>query len=132
MPDCHSNYLSKLLRVLIRLFKWVALLSAFVALCIYGIEARERWIKVPYCDWEPVPNEKNKPYSANVCYLTKETILLRVYDSNGGRLLAERSYRNNGVYARWLPDEILYDTSDDDSSIAIPPTMLDWLRARLP
>ncbi len=114
------------------LLKSFAFLSVFVALCIYGIEARERWLRVPDCKWVFVPNTENTLYSATVCYMTADTVLLRVYDLSGERLLAERSYRESGVDARWFSNEIVYDTSDDRGSIAIPPSMLDWLRARLP
>jgi hypothetical protein len=86
------------------------------------------------CNWNAVENPDRAPYSARFCYLTKDTVLLRLYDVKGEQLLAERTFINidrpNFVFDR---EELIYDTSSrDDGKILLPPNIVDQWLARLP
>ena len=73
------------------------------------------------------------PYVARYCYLTKDTVLLRLYAANADQVLAERMFFHlDRPTFYWEPDEFGYATSPDGGVISLPPTLLDRLRARLP
>ena len=88
--------------------------------------------EAPSCKWNLVPDTLETLYVARFCYLTRDTVLLRIHDSQGQRLLAERTYLNLGLARfHWTPGELNYDTSTGES-ISLPPSRLDGWRARLP
>jgi len=123
----------RLWQVLVRCAIWLAALVAFVYLCNYVVDARTRMTRAPSCHWNAVPNPDNAPYSASFCYLNKETVLLRLYDPLGKHLLAERTYFNlDRPFVAFTQDELIFDTYPDDASIALPPSLFERLRAKLP
>ena len=129
----------------IRCVKWLIVFAAVIQLCIYANDVHTRMIKGSTCQWHPVkdrfalPDDPPPPYSARYCYVEKYTILLQLFDADDRHLLAERMYRylDAGSFF-WDTDEqgraksLIYDTSDDGGEIAVPPTLLDRLRAKLP
>ena len=124
--------LARLRRLLLRWTCWIAALVALVYLCDYLIDARMRMTKAPSCEWIIVPTIGNSPYSARFCYLNKETVLVRIYEISG-KLLAERTYFQLGTpRISWDTDRLWYDTYPADTFIALPPTLIDRLRAKLP
>lgn len=129
--------------MLIRWAKWLIVLAAFIQLCIYAIDVHTRKTEVPGCKWNPVKNhleppDAPPPYLGRFCYLSNDMILLQLYDVGGEQLLAERMYRYPDI-ARltWVTNEkrrltsLQYDSLTGDN-IAVPPTLLDRLRAMLP
>jgi len=128
-----GNRLLRIGRALLRCAYWLAALAAFVCLCNYVIDARMRISRQPACQWQSVPVPDDRPYSARWCKLTKDTVLTRLYDHSGTQLLAERTYPQLGTpFVAWAPDRLWYDTYPDDSFIALPPSLIDRLRASLP
>jgi hypothetical protein len=98
----------------------------------YAIDANLRMTRGVDCVWDPIPNPKDSPCYANFCYLTKDTVVLRVFDAKDDELLAERTYRNSDLGRfYWKSDALRYDTFTGDS-IALPPTLLDRLLAKFP
>lgn len=72
------------------------------------------------------------PYLARYCYLSKDTVLLRLYGANGEQLLAERMFFElDFLRLYWRSDTLNYDT-ETGGSIPLPPTILDRFRAKLP
>ena len=111
---------------------WIAAAAATVCLINYAIDANKRMTRGVDCTWDPIPNPTDSPYYANFCYLTKDTIVLRLFDAHDGRLLAERTYRNADLGRfYWREDLLRYDTLTCDS-IPLPPTLFDRWLARLP
>lgn len=124
----------KLCQVLLRCSLWLAAFAALVYLCSYLSDTRARATKAPGCEWNAVPNPHNAPYLARFCYLDKETVLLRVYDAEGQSLLAERSiFELDRPRFHWELNALGYnDRNYDGGEIALPPTLLERLRAKLP
>jgi hypothetical protein len=126
--------LRKMLGVLVRLAPCLFALAAFVGACSYVLDAHQRTTRLSGCNWNVVENPDRAPYSARFCYLTKDTVLLRLYDVKGKQLLAERTFINidhpNFVFDR---EELIYDTSSrDGGKILLPPNIVDQWLARLP
>ena len=120
------------LRIFARVGLWIAAFSVFLYLCGYAFDVNKRTTRVQGCRWNLVDDPTAKPYSARWCKLTKDTVLLRLYDTNG-LLLAERMFfeldRPNFY---WKDDALGYSTPPDGGVITLPPTVLDRLRAKLP
>jgi hypothetical protein len=128
-----TSRLARLHKPLLRWVCWVIALFALVYLCNYLMDARMRRQKAPSCEWDITPSPDNLPYSVRFCYLNKETVLLRLYDSTGKQLLAERTYfQLDRPRISWDTDRLWYDTYPDDSFITLPPSFFERLRARLP
>lgn len=120
-------------RALVRCACWLTTLVVLVYLCRYVIDAHKRTTKTPGCHWNAVPNPGNLPYSASFCYLNKETVLLRLYDQSGKKLLAERTYFHlDRPFVLLKKNELIFDTYPDDAFIALPPSLFERLRAKLP
>lgn len=113
---------------------WIAALVALVYLCNYLVDARLRMTKAPGCKWNTVPNSTKPSYSARFCYLTKDRALLRLDDAAGLHLLAERDFfEMDYPHFYWEADALVYnDRNYDGGEIALPPTLIDRLRANLP
>ncbi|MFZ3117900.1 MAG: hypothetical protein WA159_06225 [Variovorax sp.] len=123
----------KLFRVFLRCALWIAAFAAFVYLCSYLSDAHTRATKAPDCKWIAVENPDNVPYTARFCYLTKDTVLLRLYDAEELHLLAERTYFNlDRPFIAFVQDELVFDTYPEGSFIALPPSLVERLRAKLP
>ncbi len=126
---------SRFRRILISLTRFVAWLVALgivVLLLDYSLDVSKRMSRGPACQWNIVPNPGNEPYVARYCHLTKDTVVLRLYDAKEEQLLAERMYfEQNIASVFWTHDALIYTTRTDDV-ISLPPTLLDRLRAKLP
>jgi len=119
-------------RVLVRYACWLAALTISLYLFSYLIDAYMRQSKVPDCRWYEVPNPDGAPYSARYCWLSKQDILLRLYDG-AGHLVAERGYPYSNIpFFVWSSDKLIFDTYPEDAFIALPPSRLERLRAKLP
>jgi len=77
-------------------------------------------------------------YWARYCYFG-DTIVLRLYDSEGERLVAERTYRDGSripVELHWAKEALMYphglEFGETLGEISLPPTFLDRMMARLP
>lgn len=73
-------------------------------------------------------------YAARYCYF-KDTIVLRLYDRRGQRLVAERTYRDTSgdpVRIYWEKSVLLYAEDYDFGRINLPPSLYDRLLAKLP
>lgn len=128
-----ANRFARLRRVLLRWTCWLAALVVLVYLCDYLMDMRLRQQRVPDCRWRTVTSPEKSDYSARYCILTKETVLLRVYDAAGGRLLAERAFWHpDWPHFFWRPHELGYDAYPNGGAVPLPPTLLDRLRAKLP
>lgn len=98
----------------------------------YSLDVSKRLSREPACTWDLVDNPKNKPYVARYCHLTKDTVVLRLYDAREETLLAERMYfKQNIASIIWTSDGLLYDTWMG-GVIPLPPTFIDHVRAKLP
>jgi hypothetical protein len=118
---------------LLRLFCWIVGLAIIVCLCNYAVEARKRVAKTESCNWNAVPNHRRAPFSAKFCYLNYDTILLKLYDEEQKRLLAERVFfENDRPDFYWKSDALGYGSETYGGVIALPPTTLDRWRAKLP
>jgi hypothetical protein len=73
-------------------------------------------------------------YTAQYAYLGADHILLRVYQTSDMSLLAERTYAYpDAARLVWTKDSLIYDTaSESGGEIRLPPSLYDWLAARLP
>lgn len=119
--------------VLMRCAAWLAMLVFIFQLSDYLIDARKRATRSPTCQWNTVPDAGSASYSARWCMLTKDTALIQLYDADGRRLIADRTYFQLGTpNVGWAHDRIWYDTYPEDAYIALPPSLLDRLRAKLP
>lgn len=119
--------------ILASVVKW--LICLFVAIyCLgYVFDARARYLRGQSCLWNQVPKTVDEPYLARFCYLTKDTVLLRVYDITNRHLLAERIFFNmDRPNFYWDNNALGYDTAPDGGLISLPPTLLDRVRAKLP
>ena len=115
------------------LAKW--LICVFVAIYVlsYMFDARVRYMRSPGCRWNQIPKTVDEPYLAQFCYLTKDTVLLRLYDITNRHLLAERMFFNMDLpNFYWDSDALGYETTPDGGVISLPPTLLDRVRAKLP
>ena len=126
--------LARLRRLLLQWVLWLAALAAVVYLWNYVDAAQLLMAKAPSCQWDTFLNPTNPSYSARLCYLTRHRAMLRLYDATGRHLLAERDFfeldRTN-VY--WESDALVYNGDYyDGGEIALPPTFIDRLRAKLP
>ncbi len=124
---------ARLWRALVRCACWLAVLVAFAHLCSYVIDARTRATRAPNCHWNDVPNPDSAIYSARWCKLTKDTVLLRLYDITAQHLLAERTYFHlDRPFVAFAPDKLIFNTYPEGSFITLPPTLFERLRAKLP
>lgn len=125
--------LAGLRKVIVRFACCLAALVAFVYLCNYVSDARTRATKAPDCVWDPIPNPESEPYTAYYCVLSKGTILLRLYDITEQHLLAERTFSHaDWPNFFWKPMGLGYDAYPDGDLIALPPSLFERLRAKLP
>ncbi|NIF78523.1 hypothetical protein F3J20_14200 [Paraburkholderia sp. Cy-641] len=61
--------------------------------------------------------------------------MIRVYDRNGSRLLAERTYvdlSDDPVRLYWEQDSLQYPENDNLGTIKLPPSLYDRFMAKLP
>lgn len=115
-----------------RVILWIAVFGVVIYLIDYSLDVGERLSLEPACRWNLIENPSKEPYVARSCYLTKDTVILRLYDLKEENLLAERVYSEpNVVLVAWTPNELLYRNSMGDE-ILLPPTLIDRLRAKLP
>ncbi|WP_174985638.1 hypothetical protein [Burkholderia lata] len=77
-------------------------------------------------------------YWARYCYFG-DTVVLRLYDREGERLVAERTYRDGSgipVELHWAKEALMYpqglEFGETFGEISLPPTFLDRMMARLP
>lgn len=118
--------------ILARVGCWTAALGLLAYLCGYALDVNKRMTRAPGCQWNVAPNPDAMPYLARYCYLSKDTVLLRLYGANGEQLLAERMFFElDFVRLYWRSDTLNYDT-ETGGSIPLPPTTLDRFRAKLP
>jgi hypothetical protein len=119
----------------------------FVQLCLYANDVHTRLTKGKSCQWHVVedrfgPPDPPPPYTARYCNIERYTVLLQLYDASGRKLLAERMYLDidMGTFF-WATDSgnlaraLMYESSDSGTGygeIALPPTLLDRVRAALP
>jgi hypothetical protein len=76
---------------------------------------------------------EGQPYTATYCLLWNDNVLLRLYDTNTEKLLAERTYYYlDFPKLTWTKDSLIYDTSSENGEIRFPPTLIDRLRAKFP
>jgi hypothetical protein len=112
---------------------WLGAFIAFICLCSYVIDAHMRATRTSSCEWIVVPNPDDVPYFARWCKLTKDTVLLRLYDAKEQHLLAERTYfQLDRPNLGWAPNYFWYDSYPDDAFIELPPSIFERLRAKLP
>ena len=110
----------------------------FITLAVVGYswnywrEARLR----AHCE----PKERNSErspdgnYLARYCYF-ENTIVLRLYDTEGQHLIAERTYRDTSgvpVELSWRKDVLMYPDGPELGEIRLPPPLLDRVMSRLP
>ncbi|WP_304303681.1 hypothetical protein [Pseudacidovorax intermedius] len=113
---------------------WLLLGTLLIETVDYVFDARLRAHTVPKCRWtdnSPAPDPF--PYLARWCFLTKEVVMLRLYDKEGRTLLAERMFDYPDfprIY--WKSKKLGYQTLTGDDEIALPPSKLDLWRTRLP
>lgn len=99
----------------------------------YLFDAHKRYVRSPACIWNQVPKTVDEPYLAQVCYLTKDTVLLRVFDITNRHLMAERMFINTDlVNFYWESNLLGFDAYPDGGTISLPPTWLDRFKAKLP
>lgn len=123
----------RVMQVVLRGTYWLAALFSTVVLCIYLRDAHMRSVGAPNCSWNFIASAEGVQYSARFCYLNKKTVLLRLYDSSATELLAERTYLQlDRPFISWDSDRLWYDTYPEGSFIALPPSLFERLRARLP
>lgn len=129
-----SPRLARLRRLLLQWVFWLAALVAVVYLWNYVDAAQLRMANAPGCQWDTVPNPTNPAYSARLCYLTTHRAMLRLYDPTGRHLLAERDFFEiDRSHLYWESDALSYNEDYyDGGKIALPPTFIDRLRAKLP
>lgn len=84
-------------------------------------------------DWETsISDTHGGAYTAKYIVMHRDKILLRLYRTGDPALLAERTYQEHGVAFVWTEHALIYDTSEDDGGIRLPPTRMDRLLAKLP
>lgn len=104
-----------------------------VNLVIYLSEADTRHERMPSCEWSSIENHEQVAYSARWCKLTKDTVVLRLYELDENRLVVERSFPHfDGPHFFWDAEGIGYDSQDGGDVISLPPTAYERFRARLP
>jgi hypothetical protein len=124
--------LEKIRKSLERIALWIGALTIVFVLLDYSLDVSKRLSREPACTWDLVENLENEPYVARYCHLTKDTVMVRLYDAKEEDVLAERMYfEQNMAKIYWTPDGLLYDTSIG-GVISLPPTLIDRLRAKLP
>lgn len=129
----NSSRARKIFTLLRQVVIWIGVLGMVVLLIDYSLDVSKRLSMEPACIWDPVDNPDHVPYVARYCILARNTILFRLYDASGKQLLAERTYfQMDRPNISWAPGKIWYDTASDDMYVRLPPTMLDFLRAKLP
>jgi hypothetical protein len=113
--------------------RWVIGLTLIFVFSRYLIDAQERRRGEADCVWEAVLNYEDMPYSARWCKLNREKVMLRIFDVEGRRLLAERTFfQQDWPNFYWRSDALGYDTEPHGGLIALPPSVLDRWRAKLP
>ncbi|WP_447773715.1 hypothetical protein [Variovorax boronicumulans] len=121
-----------------RILRWalcIALLLFGIKYC-FEVKARVRADNHPDRWWSEVSPIQDGAYTARLVFVSRGTILLRLYRTGEPTLLAERTYTEHGVELSWTDDGwLIYDTSDtsyQEGSIQLPPTRLDNFMAKLP
>lgn len=85
--------------------------------------------------WHSAQSDMDRRYIARYAYLWNDKVLLRVYDTETNRLLAERTYYYLGAAdLLWTDHSLIYDTSAEgsDGEIILPPSLYDRITAQLP
>ncbi|MCA3640653.1 MAG: hypothetical protein IOC33_15890 [Burkholderia sp.] len=124
---------------------WIFLRRAFVSAAVaavlgfgwgYWKDVQLRAI----CDsrTQKIERSPHGGYWARYCY-SGDTIVLRLYDREGERLVAERTYRDGSrlpVELHWAKEALMYpqglEFGETSGEISLPPTFLDRMMARLP
>ncbi len=134
-----------------RIFCWTATALLIIGSLSYWLdyENERRGVEPKLQDCKKQQHAvSGKKYIVSVCaigYVDPEILYrLRIY-SGGGALLAERFYRNvhddhwsfggGSGTAYWVDKdtkEIGYPDGPEGDFVKLPPTWLDWIRARLP
>jgi hypothetical protein len=118
---------------LLRTIWWLFGAAIVTILCNYVIEARKRITGKGRCNWIAVSNHRHASYMAKFCYLTYDTVLVRLYDEEQKRLLAERVFfESDRPNFYWKSGALGYGGETYGGVIALPPTVLDRWRTRLP
>jgi hypothetical protein len=108
---------------------------ALLAVCALGYVLNLR-SRMTECTWErSVSNDDGGLYTAEYCNIALDKVLLRIRRTSDGSLLAERTYRYlDAPKVTWTRDRVVFDTYENGNAgaVALPPTLLDRLRARLP
>lgn len=133
MKAAQDDRLQQHMLLLLRCIVWGALIAVVMCLFKYVRDARMRMAKTPDCKWHVDPHPDHKPYVARYCFLTKETVLLRLNGAQARRLLAQRAFPNSDwLHFLWMADGLAYDAYRGGDSIELPSSLLDGLRTRLP
>ncbi len=126
-----------MLRRSTRILRWMLC----IAVVLFGInycfevKSRVRADNHPEEWWSEVSPDRDETYTAKLVFISRTSILLRLYRTGDPTLLAERTYTEAGVALGWADDELIYDTADESflgGGIQLPPTRLDNLLAKLP
>jgi hypothetical protein len=123
----------RLKKAMKRILVWAALLLVVGSALKYQADVRTRMGANAFK--ESVSSTDGGLYTARYAYLGGEEFLLRVYRTADMALLAERTYPEpDAVDLLWTKEKLIYDTSafDGKGYIALPPTLLDGIRAKLP
>ena len=106
-----------------------------IVLCVYFFNMRER-ATASYIG-ESVSNEDGGLYTAKYYLAGPGGAFMRLYRNSDGVLVAERMFDfGDSFLFIWKPDRLHYSTSDPsffyNGEIALPPSCIDRLLARLP
>lgn len=116
--------------------KWgVGIIGVFIAinLIVYLSEADTRHERMSSCEWSSIKSNEPIAYSARWCKLTKDTVILRLYELDENRLVVERSFPHfDGPHFFWDAEGIGYDSQDGGDVVSLPPAVYERFRARLP
>ncbi|RQV78274.1 hypothetical protein [Burkholderia anthina] len=132
-PGDWGGAIAQEVKILVRrTFTAVAVVVALGCVWGYWKDAQRR------ADCEPdARDSEHSPdgsYLARYCYF-RNTIVLRLYDKEGKRLLAERTYRDTSglpVSLYWKEHALMYAEEQELGGISLPPTFLDRAMAQLP
>lgn len=119
---------------LVKATSWAVLCVLLIEVMNYGWDVRIRARRLPDCRWdEDRPYQETIPYMVRWCTVKREVIMVRLYDKEGQTLLAERMFDSpDWPIIYWTAKEVGYRTLTDWGSIALPPSVLDLWRTRLP
>ena len=125
--------LPRFVRVFGRFVLCVSALTSFFGTLLYLSEAGMRRERMPACKWNALPLDEDHQYAVSWCKLTKDTVVLRLYELQKNRLVVERSYLHfDRPNFYWNSVGIGYDGQDGGDVISLPPSFIERLRAMLP